>query len=250
MRPKTASPVRLLVLAFTVLATAEFAGAQGRDRSAGPEFARFSLSMDGGFGFAEQRHGLLDVKAEFQVGLSRRVRLGLGLGYLNDEGRRGGDGRFDQGYMLYGDDGAGSVRSRIMPVSLNLYYGLPLGRKWTVFMSGGGSWYRGRFENLLGDQRKNAWGGQAGLGVEYRIASSLQLIAQADYRFVEFHGVVAHVDAAVLAAEELADAVAAGNTRVAEFLRGLLVPLAPKPVRTSDLNLSGLSLRVGVKFGL
>jgi hypothetical protein len=34
------------------------------------------------------------------------------------------------------DDG---LRARIMPVSLNLYYGLPVGRKWSVFMSGGGS---------------------------------------------------------------------------------------------------------------
>ena len=254
----TLSRARLMfAVTLVLLSAAAFASAQGRDRGPAQEFQRFSLSMDGGFGFAEGHHGLLDLRAEFQVGLTRRLRLGLGLGYLNDNGRRGMDGGADQRGMSswYGFTGAGmaddGLRARIMPVSLNLYYGLPVGRKWSGFMSGGGSWYHGSFDGPAGDQRKNAWGGQAGLGVEYRVAPRLQLIAEAEYRFVEFERVITQVNTPLLAAEQLADSLLRAEANpVADFLRGVLVPLAPKPIRTSDVNLSGLSLRMGVKFGI
>jgi hypothetical protein len=42
----------------------------------------------------------------------------------------------------------------------------------------------------------------------------------------------------------------AAVSRVADFLRGGLVQLAPKPTRSTDMNLNGLSLRMGVKFGI
>ena len=44
-------------------------------------FQRFSLSLDGGFGLADGRRGSLDAKAELQFGLTRRIRIGLGVGY-------------------------------------------------------------------------------------------------------------------------------------------------------------------------
>jgi opacity protein-like surface antigen len=262
------APVLKSLLAISLLLLAAgFAAAQGRGHDRAPvtapaqEYHRFSLSMAGGFGFAEGHHGLLDLRAEFQVGLTRRLRLGLGVGYLNDHGRNGLDGG---GYDRRGMSGMspwiggsgpgmedGGLRARIVPVSLNLYYGLPLGRKWAVFMSGGGSWYRGSFEGPAGDQNKNAWGAQAGLGLEYRLAPSLQLVAEAGYRFVEFHGLLTQVETPFRMIENLVDSMMPRDAGpVADYLKGALVALAPKPVRPVDMNLGGLSVRMGVKFGL
>jgi hypothetical protein len=68
---------------------------------------------------------------------------------------------------------------------------------------------------------------------------------------VEFERVITQVNTPLLAAEQLADSLLRAEANpVADFLRGVLVPLAPKPIRTSDVNLSGLSLRMGVKFGI
>jgi hypothetical protein len=256
-------------VALTLLLIAGFAAAQGRDRGTPVrDYHRFSLSMAGGFGFSESHRGLLDLQTELQYGLTPRLRLGLGFGYMNDHGGRGADmGGRDQrdgmqtGFMDGNDFNAGpqnsGLEARIMPLSLNLYYGLPIGRKWSVFMSGGGSYYFGSFSGPAGDQHKRAWGGQAGLGVEYRIAQSIQLVAEAAYRFVEFHGVLVQdlqSDSPWQLVMPLVDSMLksdnAAVSRVADFLRGELVQLAPKPTRPTDMNLNGLSLRMGVKFGI
>lgn len=260
---------QLLGVALTLLLIAGFASAQRRDR--GPvaqDYYRFSLSMAGGYGFSEAHRRLLDLQAELQYGLTPRLRLGLGFGYMNDHDRQGGDmdrrdqrGGMQTGFMGWNSDVIGpqngGLNARILPLSLNLYYGLPIGRKWSVFMSGGGSYYFGSFAGPAGDQHKRAWGGQAGLGVEYRIAQSIQLVAEAAYRFVEFHGVLVQniqPDNPWQRLIPLVDSAArsenAAVSRVADFLRGGLVQLAPKPTRSTDLNLNGLSLRMGVKFGI
>jgi hypothetical protein len=260
--------LQLLGIVLTLLFIAGFAGAQGRDRGPTQEYHRFSFSMAGGYGFSEAHRGLLDLQAELQYGLASRLRLGLGFGYMKDHGRQGGEmdghersGGMQTSFMDWNSDIVGpqndGLNARILPLSLNLYYGLPIGRKWSLFMSGGGSYYFGSFSGPIGDQHKHAWGGQAGLGVEYRIAQSIQLVAEAAYRFVEFHGVLVQdtqlynpwqmfmpfVDSAARSEN-------AALSRVADFLRGGLVQLAPKPTRSTDMNLNGLSLRMGVKFGI
>ena len=259
---------RLGGAALTLLLMAGLAAAQGRDRdSLAQDYHRLSLSMGGGYGFSENHRGLFDLQAEFQYGLTSRLRLGIGFGYLRDRGRQGGDmGGRDQGGMgggflagtgFYGESQNSGLEARVMPLSLNLYYGLPVGRKWSVFMSGGASYYFGSFDGPAGDQHKHAWGGQAGLGVEYRVAQNIHLTAEAAYRFVEFHGIFVRDNLAFNALQTIApllDSMIKGDdaaaSRVADFLRGELVQLAPKPIRATEMNLSGLSLRMGVKFGI
>jgi len=163
-------------------------------------FQRFSLSLDGGFGLADGHHGILDAKTEFQLGLSRRIRIGLGVGYLsggNGWGRNGGYGlRPDEGTVqeTNGDEHDKGFREmgpgqnyRVVPLSLNLYYLLPLSRRWNLFASGGGSFYWGWFHGSDIREQKTTWGGQGGIGAEYRLSRRLTLIAQGEYRFAEFN---------------------------------------------------------------
>jgi hypothetical protein len=160
-------------------------------------FQRFSLSLDGGFGLAGGHRGTLDAKTEFQFGLSRRIRIGLGVGYAgggNGWGRDGGYGlrTTEQAALDAAAQGEG-IREmgprqsyRIVPVTLNVYYFLPLGRRWNLFAGGGGSVSFGSFHGLDVREHRTAWGGQAGLGAEYRLSRRLTLIAQGEYRLAEF----------------------------------------------------------------
>ena len=262
---------------------------QRPDRNPYSGFQRFSLSMEGGLGLLERGHGMLDLKVEAQVGITRQFRLGLGFGYMDrglgrdremgrDDGRRDMmDGR-GQGMMDVLSGLAGSVYTipgygrpvevgrdlRVMPLSLNLYYVLPLGRRWNTFMSGGGSYYFGSFGGPEGTQEKNAWGGQAGLGFEFRVAPRINLVAQGSYRFVEFKRLkgprpqssMPQLDALLKGLRPLWDSRKGEANRpnidplfdsLRRSIQQLIAPAPPKPV---DLNFNGFSVRAGVKFGI
>ncbi|MBM3295113.1 MAG: porin family protein [Candidatus Aminicenantes bacterium] len=232
----------------------------GRDVSA--EFPRFSLSMQGGVGTLEPGREMIDLKFEAQVGLSRSLRLGLGIGTMH-RGRGDRDGRdaYDRDRRMMGDwetqrgwaDGPADVFRdvRIHPLSANLYYALPLGRRADAFMSAGGSYYFGRFDGLSGRQKKNAWGGQAGLGFEYRLAPRFNLIAEGSYRFAEFRGLRAPRNESFINFFPEAITLKPELNRIyRSVVRAIEAALAPPPPRSVDFDFNGFSFRAGVKFGL
>lgn len=194
-------------------------------------FQRFSLSVDGGLGLADGRRGTLDAKTEFQLGLSRRFRIGLGVGYLDGgNGWRRDERMFEETNGDATDSGIrepGPIRNyRVLPVSLNLYYRLPLSRRWSLFASGGASYYWGWFHGFDVREQKNTWGGQGGLGAEYRLSRSLALVAQGEYRYAEFHGL----------AKPVTDTTS--TTAAVDEMR-----------RFSRVDLTGAVFHLGVKIG-
>ena len=193
--------------------------------------------------------------AEVQYALSPRFRLGLGLGYISADGGPLGRGEHhgpmngssgDNGIPLLrqllglGSDQEDGREFRLAPISLNAYYVLPLARRWDAFLSGGASYYLGTFYGQSGHLTKNALGGQAALGVEFRLTSRLRLTAQGGYRFVSFDGLQFKRSLGPLAM--VSDLVGLGGllNTIAGFLQ-------PKPV---DVRLNGFSLTAGVRFGL
>jgi len=286
MTRKTALPGAILGIFLLGAIVPDEAFAQrwnrGPARESLAEFPQFSLTMEGGMGALEHGRNMLDLKLEAQVGVSRAFRLGFGVGYLNRgrggrddmgrDGRKRGmmDGRGMQagrgmmsgkGMMAGSSQGGGDVGGdfRAFPLSLNAYYSLPLGRKAGVFMSAGGSYYFGRFEGAAGRQTKNAWGGQAGLGFEYRLTSRVNLVAEGSYRFAEFKGLrtpqpqprMPLVDSLLAGLRPLLDARGADLGPVLDGLRRMVMPWTnPAPPRPVDVNINGFSCRVGVKFGI
>ena len=238
-----------VVLGLFLIASAASARCSRHNEYSG--FNRFSLSLGGGFGFTEGHQGMLDLKTELQFGLSSRIRFGLGIGYWNSDERNGFDkdrndgrdkkstGELEQDISHEKIDGNCHVQGyrqdfRILPLSLNVYYDLPLSRRWDVFASGGGSYYFGSFRGASKRQDKNAWGGQGGLGVEFRLTRQLKLVAEGDYRFVNFHG----VDCLQPAGRALlADGTADIDDKTTEKLSHI------------RMDLSGFSFRASVKFG-
>lgn len=179
--------LRALGLALGIILCAAAAFAADPAESTGFKFNRFSLSLEGGVGLTDRHQGLLDLKTELQFALSPRVRIGLGVGYMTG-GRRSGfgpDRRFNPGLMRApGERGGEDIR--LIPLSVNVYYVLPLGPRWSVFASGGGSLYFAELRGLAGRTRKSALGGQGGLGVEYHLSHGVSLVADAGYRLLDF----------------------------------------------------------------
>lgn len=240
-------PLVLIVLLGLLVGTAAAHGHRdhwGRT----PDFQRFSFSLSGGFGLGIHGQAMLDTKAELQLALTRRVRVGLGVGYLGSEGGRGYDHRrvepLAASTTLTGSPEFERLfergrESRILPVSLNLYYVFPLGYRWGVYALAGGSYYFGEFHGPDGRAHQDAWGGQAGIGAEYRLGRRFRLMAEGTYRLVGFHG--GHrfrsEDGVTPAATTVTANDWGGNDR------------SPILFHSAHLDLSGFSLRLGARIG-
>lgn len=259
MKKKHEFSRRIIGLGLGLLLIVGLAAAQRRvQKPAEPvKIQRFSISMNGGFGMLEGHRRLMDLKTELQYGFGRSFRLGLGLGYLNEVEGRGDDrGRYDRRPGLGGNQGWNVPRMnrddvnrdfRVIPVTLNAYYILPGGGKWNLFMSGGGSYNFAALRGPAEIQHKRAWGGQAGMGLEFRLGAKIQVTAEGGYRFVRFHGFEApRVNPTIL----LGDAGPLENW-IRRGMNALINGFfAPEPPRRFDISLNGFSCRLGLKFGI
>jgi hypothetical protein len=237
-------------------------GLAAQERRNGLRTSRFSISAGGGMGRTESHQGLIDMKLGLQYGLTPSLRLGLGFGYLKSEGRDwmgGSDRRTGSGYWggTLGDGQTDEgVDFRIKAVTLELAYALPVGRRWDVTIGGGAGAYFGDFAGQAEDVHRRSWGGQGGLGIEYRFSAKLNAFADAGYRFLEFRDVPAPGTGMPLlgSINGLGWDLRNIDSRYAGILdmitRGaeaLLPQLAPRPM---DVRLSGPTFRLGLRFGL
>ena len=221
-------------------------------RGARPE-SRFSISAAGGMGRTEDHRGLKDLKLGIEYRITSSLRLGLGFGYLlsghhdREHGSDGSMGRFSWGGA--DDWGAGRIAEesdfRIKAVSLELVYALSVGRKWDVTIGGGAGRHFGEFPRMTEEVHRQSWGGQAGVGVEYRLSTKLGAFAEAGYRLLEFHNIPADRQILPLSwtgesARTLTDLIARGMEMISPQLA----------LRPTDVRLSGPVLRLGLRFGL
>lgn len=185
----------LVSLGLFLLFISEKSFAQpGQEDSSRLRRANFSLS--GGYAHSESRNGLVDVKAEIQYSISPAIRAGLSVGYLSDSdnmhmgenigGMSGGmmDGIMD-GQM--GGFSGHNHNFRVIPLTLSLYYVLPVNPKVDIFMVGGGGYYLSSF-NDISRQEKNALGAHVGFGFDLKVADRIMIVAEGIYRFVNLKG--------------------------------------------------------------
>jgi hypothetical protein len=249
MSKKKASLGKPMGVALGLLLTISAGNAQWSGLHEISNLYRFSLSMQGGCGFSEDSQAMADLRTELQFGLSQRIRLGLGIGYLHGSGRHGQLGNRDdwQKEMTNVQTGREIDESlndaarfgrenredfRLMPLSLNAYYFLPVAHKLSIFMSGGGSYYIGWFHGASSPHDKNAWGGQGGIGFEYRLTRRIGLVIESNYRFVSFGGFKRLVPVVSNPAGE-------GASETVTYV-----------TQRDRMDLNGINLRAGIKFGL
>ncbi len=157
-----------------------------------PREGSVSFSLSGGYAHAETRRGMVDLKAEIQISLSPNFRIGFGLGYLSDSDNMHIAGSFAgvSGGMMGGMSGGFSGHRhefRVIPITLSLYYILPVNPRMDIFMVGGGGYYLGSFEDVS-SQDHNAFGPHAGLGIDFKITDRIVIGAEGVYRFVNLKG--------------------------------------------------------------
>ena len=226
---------RTVGLALGIILCTAAAFASDSTTGAGLNLSRFSLSLAGGYGLTDRHQGLLDLKTELQFALSPRVRIGLGVGYIAGDLRSGfgPDKRFQPGLMM-APGGRGGDDIRLVPLSLNVYYILPLGPHWSVFASGGGSLYLSELQDLADQTRRSVLGGQGGLGVEYHFVHGISLVAEASYRVLDFRR---------FSRMRPDDTPPPGGL-------GDFSSFLSQDLHHAGINLRGLSLRLGLKINL
>lgn len=105
--------------------------------------SRVSFSLGIGYAHSESRSGLLGVNAEIQFTLSSNIRVGFSIGYLSDSDNMhmlGNSVRMSGGMMgsQLGGFSGNSHDFRVIPLTLNLYYFLPVSPRLDIFIVGGG----------------------------------------------------------------------------------------------------------------
>jgi len=156
---------------------------------------RWNFFLGGGYGYSESRAGLIDVQAEVQFTISSNVLFGLGIGYLSDSDSDHMGGHFNNisGGMMGGRQnmtgGYNGHRHdfRVIPLTLSLYYFLPVNSRIDVFMTAGAGYYWVSL-NDVSTQRQNALGPHTGFGFEFKVADRITILAQGVYRFVNLDG--------------------------------------------------------------
>jgi len=162
-------------------------------------------------------------KGELIFHLSSNLGIGIGTEYLSKTNKGAGQKNYSAvtyypnetySYEFNTKDDF-SVLMKATPITLNLYYFFPIGRKITVFLNAGGAYYFASFEQTnvyvhyteyareitfdldtittfrdSGTVKENAkaesFGVQGGLGLEFDITSTIALVAEISGRVVNF----------------------------------------------------------------
>ncbi len=264
MRSKPSKPIffsfvflGLIFLLGTIIIYAE--PGQGVPSS---DLGRVNFSLWGGYAHSESRSGMIDVKAEIQYSLSSNIRIGFGIGYLSDSdnmhmgGDIGGLSGGMMGSMMGGQMGGFSGDGhnfRVIPITLSLYYVLPLNHKLDIFMVGGGGYYLSSFRDIS-TQENYAFGPHAGLGFDLEIADRIKIVAEGIYRFVNLKGFTSELHPGFregMEGEEHEEGFWHYNHGQGEYhfheshedQTQMMIDSPPY-----NISLNGFSLRVGIKF--
>lgn len=243
----------LLFLLGTVMIYAE--PGQGVSSSG---LSRLNFSLWGGYAHSESRSGMVDVKAEIQFSLSSNIRVGFGIGYLSDSDHMhmGGNIGGMSGGMMGGQMGGFSGDGhdfRVIPLTLSLYYVLPVNHKLDIFMVGGGGYYLSSFRDIS-SQEENAFGLHAGFGFDLEIADRITIAAEGIYRFVNLKGFTSELHPGFregMEGEEHEEGFWHYNHSQGEYhfheshedQAQMMIDSPPY-----NISLNGFSLRAGIKF--
>jgi hypothetical protein len=202
---------------------------------------------------------MVDVKAEVQFSLSSNFRVGLSVGYLSDSDNMHMGGNF--GGMTGGmmDGLTGSLYGhghdfRAIPLTISLYYVLPINPKVDIFMIGGGGYYLSSFRDTS-TQEKNTFGSHIGIGFDFKIAERVMIVAEGIYRFINLKGFISELHPGFregMEGEEHEEGFWHYHHHEGEYhfheshenQEQMMIDTPP-----FDISLNGFSIRAGIKFG-
>jgi opacity protein-like surface antigen len=223
-----------------------------------PYQRRVGFSIFGGYAHSEGVGCMADLNIELQFRLSSNLRVGLGVGYLGGfDGMQGGM----MGGMMGGMNGdfMGGFSEHnhnlsVIPLTLSLYYVLPVSPKLDMFMFGGGGYYIGSYKDQT-SQNESAFGPHIGVGIDFKIADRITVVAEGLYRFANLKGFTCELHEGFregMDGEEHEEGFWHFNHHEEEWHfheeheneQQMLMDSPP-----FDISLNGISLRIGIKFG-
>ncbi len=220
-----------------------------------------------------------DISFEVIYNISKHFGLGIGVGYItaNSKGEYGwvqSDGDYNDYTRDY------KINSWVL--SGNIHYNIPLGKIFTINLTGGGDFYLGKLKHQMNrdwdywysvyrcyiiwpwlicgwvnvhsqgdyqvneDMSCNTFGFHGGIGLDAKISSNLSFVVQGLYRYIEFKNYFGTYE------------YKSGTTTSSEegylwFIDGdypgiYIDEHPPSDARKAVLNLSGFSIRTGVKI--
>lgn len=227
-----------------------------------PSENRAGFSMTGGYAHADTMGAMIDLNLEFQFSLSSRMKVGLGAGYLSGNDDMHMSGKFvnmpggmmgGMNEFMWGGFSGHRHNMKTIPVTLSLYYILPLNHKFDVFMMGGGGYYFASYKDRS-TQKKSSFGPHFGFGLNFRVSGRIAIVAQGIYRFVSLDGFMSELHEGFLQDLESGEHVegfwhfhyrdeAWHFHEEHESEQQTLYDVAP-----FDISLNGIALRVGIRF--
>jgi opacity protein-like surface antigen len=227
-----------------------------------------------------------DLELELRMDISPRVALGLATsGFLRKRSERslfvyGGDlnpevVKFDTQSVI-----APGIEAS-MPLGLNVYFSIPLGSKLGMYLSPGVGWYSGKmtknettymfysdgtvdFGNVYwAVENKFSVGFQGALGLEYRVAGNLILVTELQGRYIRMNGLKGREEFVYKGGHFEGSGTlyywrSTYGGEVGPWITALEVrerlpgggTFSVKDAREAILDLSGFSLRVGLRVRL
>ncbi len=221
-----------------------------------------AVIFNGGYAGSESRGGMVDMKAEILFSLTANLRVGLAVGYLSDTNGMHMGGMFGGmsgpmiGGMIGNFQGGFSDQThafRAVPVTLNLYYFLPVNNKIDVYLLGGSGYYFGAFRDIT-TQRENAFGAHTGFGIDFKLTQRIVFSAESAYRFVSFKGFQDELHPGYregMDGEEHEEGFWHHNYQMEEYhfySSNQGNEQMHRDLQSFNISLNGLSLRAGIKF--
>lgn len=227
-----------------------------------PYERRVGFSIIGGYAHSESIGSMADLNVEIQFSLSSNVRVGLGVGYLSDSGGMHMGGIFGgmHGGMMGGTNGdfmgefsEHNHNLRVIPLTISLYYVLPVSPKLDMFMFGGGGYYIGSYKDQT-SQDESAFGPHIGLGLDWKITDRITIVAEGLYRFANLKGFTSELHEGFREGMEGEHEEGFWHFHhhedewhfheEHENEQEILMDVPP-----FDISLNGISFRIGIKFG-
>jgi len=149
-------------------------------------------------GRLEKLSGGIDLEGEIMMMLTRKIGIGLGLGYIQSQKDSSTMLSFGSLFRLDSDM---ELNIRAIPIKLDGFYFIPLSSGISFFLNGGIGYYIGKMNysfdmaeeildfssssQAIGTVEDKGIGYHAGLGIEMRLADSVAIFLDAGGRYVK-----------------------------------------------------------------
>jgi len=145
---------------------------------------RVGFSISGGYTHTESFGGVPEVTAELQIRIAPQVYAALAVGYLGDTISMHGSSMMDGSPVGFDDH---LHRFQVIPITLNLYYAVPVNPKVAAYLTAGGGYYAATYWDI-DSQSQGDFGVHLGAGINLKPAQKVDFFVSGMYRFARIDG--------------------------------------------------------------